>query len=95
MQERLRLSEAQRIYGLPDGTFTVQRAQSVPLPEYREKLDRLLADLVAGRVESYDAEFKIRRKCDGEIRDIHSVAEYDASNNRVVGIIRDVTPAPD
>jgi len=82
--------EAHRIYGLEPGTFSIERAQAVPLPEYREMLDAALRDLMQNQ-HPYGVEFRIQRVSDGAIRDIHSLAEYDAEQNRVIGVIRDVT----
>jgi PAS domain S-box-containing protein len=85
-------AEARRVYGLGDGDLTIALAQAIPLPHYREKLDAALADLIAhGR--PYDVEFEIRRENDGEIRSIHSIAEYDAEHNVVIGTLHDVTAA--
>jgi PAS domain S-box-containing protein len=41
--------------------------------------------------QPYDVEFRIARRADGEIRDIHSVAQYDAEKRMVFGIIQDIT----
>ncbi|MEZ5335144.1 MAG: PAS domain S-box protein [Methanolobus sp.] len=82
--------EALRIYGTEKKEFTIKAIQKIPLPEYRSLLDRALGDLVAGKAK-YDVEFKIKRPKDGQIRDIHSVAQYFAEQNLVVGTIQDVT----
>ncbi|MCB8999091.1 MAG: response regulator [Bacteroidales bacterium] len=39
----------------------------------------------------YDLEFRIRRANDGKIVDIHSIADFDARNNIVYGVIQDIT----
>jgi hypothetical protein len=54
------------------------RVQRIPLPEYRPRLDN-------------DVEFKIRRPSDGQILDIHSLAEYNPAKRTVFGVINDVT----
>ncbi|HOW56163.1 MAG TPA: PAS domain-containing protein, partial [Syntrophorhabdaceae bacterium] len=67
---------ARRIYGLPGSEWTIPEIQKMPLPEYREMLDRALKGLIEdGR--PYDVEFRIRRPDTGDMVDIHSVAEYD------------------
>jgi signal transduction histidine kinase len=53
-------------------------------------LDRALTDLVEGHAP-YDIEFRIKRLTDGSVIDIHSMAEYDAERNIVVGTIQDIT----
>lgn len=82
--------QAHRIYGLAPGTLTIETAQSVPLPQYRDLLNRALRDLIE-RGRPYDLEFRIRRVSDGAIRTVHSVAESHAERRVVTGMIRDVT----
>lgn len=82
--------EARRIYGIPHHSISVKDIQSVPLPEYRRMLNDALADLISSG-EPYDVEFRIRRVDDGILRWIHSTAEYDEEQNRVIGTIQDVT----
>ena len=81
---------AREVYGLLGSDWTIPEVQKIPLPEYREMLDRALRDLVKEN-KPYDVEFKIRRPDKGEIIDIHSVAEYDRGRKVVFGIIQDVT----
>ncbi|MCE5266246.1 MAG: PAS domain S-box protein [Deltaproteobacteria bacterium] len=80
---------ARRIYGI-HGEWTIPEVQKMPLPEYREMLDRALRGLIEEN-RPYDVEFKILLPDTGEIADIHSVAEYDRSRNVVFGVIQDVT----
>ncbi|MDP2217117.1 MAG: PAS domain S-box protein [Methanolobus sp.] len=82
--------EALKIYGVEDKPFTIAEAQKVPLAEYRELLDKALKDLVDGK-RSYDVKFRIARQNDAQIRDIHSVAEYNSQRNTVIGTIQDIT----
>ncbi|AFG36228.1 sensor histidine kinase [Spirochaeta africana] len=81
---------AERIYGLENPPFTIAQVQKVPLDQYRAALDRAMADLIEGNAP-YDIRFRIRRINDGNIRHIHSIAEYDAAQNRIFGIIHDYT----
>jgi PAS domain S-box-containing protein len=81
---------AQALYGLTGDSWDIPSVQKIPLPEYRPALDKELADLIAGRAP-YDIEFEIKRPTDGKVRAIRSVAEYDPEENKVLGIIRDVT----
>ena len=81
---------ARKIYGLLDAEWTIPEVQKIPLPEYRERLDRALRDLIEKNIP-YDVEFKVQHPGTGEIVDIHSVAEYDRSRNVVFGIIQDIT----
>ena len=88
--------EALRIYGfdLRDNEVSLDRVQKSPLPEYRlilnEALDRLLK-----YNEPYEAEFKIKRGIDGEIRSIHSKGELihasDGEQVKLIGVIQDIT----
>jgi PAS domain S-box-containing protein len=82
--------QARRIYGLGDQELTIAQAQGIPLEKDRQMLDEALRALVETGAD-YDLEFSIRRVSDGEIRNIHSAAEYDPEANVVVGTIQDVT----
>jgi PAS domain S-box-containing protein len=82
--------EAHRIYGAPKGSMTLLYIQSMPLPEYRPILDAALTALIT-EGKRYDVDFKIQRRSDGEIRDIHSSAEYSPVNRKVTGFIQDIT----
>jgi signal transduction histidine kinase len=81
---------ASAIYGLPGEEWPLADVQGVPLPEYRAMLDAALANLIEHR-RPYDVEFRIRRPGDGQLRDIHSMAEYDAAQGVVFGVINDIT----
>ncbi|WP_407282313.1 PAS domain S-box protein [Methanolobus sp. WCC1] len=83
--------EAGKIYGLDNDTeYTVEDIREMPLPEYHPMLDKAMTNLIHKNLP-YDIEFKIKRKTDGEIRYIHSAAEYFAERNVVVGMIQDIT----
>ncbi|MDD4652612.1 MAG: PAS domain S-box protein, partial [Methanothrix sp.] len=81
---------AKRIYGLEGDEWSPIDIKNIPLPEYRAFLDRSLSDLVNDR-KPYDVEFKIKRHSDGQILDIHSLAEYDPAKRTVFGVIEDIT----
>lgn len=86
-------SESARvIYGLEGTEWALSQVQAVPLPEYRAGLDRALSELIGGG-KLYNVEFRIKRPCDGEIAWVQSVAEYDISERRVFGVIKDITQA--
>lgn len=82
--------EAHHIYGVAPGSMTVAFVQSIPLPEFRPVLDTALIALVK-EGKQYDVEFKIRRHSDDEVRDIHSIAEYNASSRSIIGSVQDIT----
>jgi PAS domain S-box-containing protein len=84
--------EAKRIYGYePDDTiFSLKEVQAVVFPEYRPMMDEAMRDLI-GHGVTYDVQFKITRQNDGAVRDIHSIAEYDAEKNTIIGTIQDIT----
>ncbi len=90
-EKMVRASEgAKRIYGLESEHWPLSDVQKIPLPEYRAHLDRELSELVLNK-RPYDVEFKIQRPSDGQILDIHSLAEYDPAKRMVFGVINDVT----
>ncbi len=78
------------IYGISGNELSLEEIQKIPLPEYRQKLDGALYNLIT-KNEAYDLEFKIRRPSDGKIVDIHSIAEFDKENNVVFGVVQDIT----
>ncbi|MCX6080194.1 MAG: PAS domain S-box protein [Chloroflexi bacterium] len=82
--------EALRIYGIAQGDLTMAYVQSIPLPEFRPNLDAALTALIT-EGKRYDVEFKIKRLSDGEIRDLHSMAEYSASSRTIIGSVQDIT----
>jgi|WetSurMetagenome_2_1015567.scaffolds.fasta_scaffold00286_4 PAS domain S-box-containing protein len=87
----VRASEGtKRIYGLEGDGWSPIYVKKVPLPEYRALLDRSLSELVIDG-KPYDVEFKIRRPSDGQVLDIHSLAEYDPAKRTVFGVIEDIT----
>ncbi len=81
---------ARILYGLGESQWTIDEVQQIPLPEYRPLLDSALKDLISGK-SPYNIEFKIRRRSDGAVLDIHSLAEYDPGQNIVFGVIHDIT----
>ena len=81
---------ARLLYGLEGTHWTIDEVRKIPLPEYRSLLDTAMKDLIAG-TSPYDVEFRIRRRTDGAVLDIHSVAEYDPVHNIVFGVIHDIT----
>ncbi len=81
---------ASRIYGLPGREWPLSVVRQSPLPEYREMLEKALRALIEENAP-YDVEFKARRVDDGNLVDVHSVAEYDHERKTVFGVIQDVT----
>jgi len=81
---------ARIIYGLIGEEWSIREVQAFPLPEYRPVLDAALEGLIQ-RNEPYDVYFRIRRPTDGEIVHIHSIAEYNADEQIVFGVIHDVS----
>ncbi|MGA7720145.1 MAG: PAS domain S-box protein [Ignavibacteriaceae bacterium] len=81
---------AEKIYGVNKSPLDYETIKSNPLPEYRPLLDSALTKLIENN-QPYDLEFKIKAADTGEIKDIHSVAEYDKTRNIIFGIIQDIT----
>lgn len=82
--------EAHTIYGVPEGSLTLEAIQVIPLPEYRPLLDEALKELIT-EGKKYNVEFKIKRVEDGEIRVVKSIAEYNKASNTITGAIQDIT----
>ncbi len=84
-------AEARKIYGFDAGEdLTIEKVQKIPLPGFRNKLNDALHNLVTGQAR-YDVEFIIKNRKRGKYIDIHSVAEYNAEQNTVTGILQDVS----
>ena len=82
--------EAAGIYGLEFSSVSLEKIRSIALPEFRESLKKEMRGLIKG-TSDYDIEFRIRREDNGEIRTIHSIAEFDVSERQITGIIQDIT----
>jgi len=83
-------TQARRIYGWGDDDLTLSNVQSCVLPEYRSELDKAQEALIHLKQE-FNLQYKIKRKSDGAIRDIHAIAEYNPDENTVVGSVQDIT----
>ena len=81
---------ASKIYGITGDFWEISEVKKIPLQEYRPKLDQALHELIE-LGKPYDIEFKIRKPDTGEIIDIHSIAEYDKNENKIFGVIQDIT----
>ena len=89
--DKVKASEGARIiYGLEGAEWSIPDVQMIPLPEYRDMLDKALSGLIE-EGKPYNVEFKIRRPTDGKIIDIHSIAEYSPEKRVVFGVIQDIT----
>lgn len=88
--------EAHKIYGIPihPENLSLEKAQMIPLPEYREMLNQRLYALINSNTP-YDVEFIIKRESDGELRHIKSRAELVYGDNSdpliIAGTIHDIT----
>ncbi len=83
--------EAQNIYGISGEDFSLEMIRSISVPEDRKSLQDEMRNLVSGASDTYDIEFSIKRPNDGRIAVIHSVADFDPEQNRVVGVLQDIT----
>ncbi len=81
---------ASKIYGVKKDRFKFEVIKNFPLPEYRPMLDQAIKNLLEND-ERYDIEFKIKTGDTFEIKDIHSVAQYDRENRILFGVIQDIT----
>lgn len=81
---------AAKIYGLSATQFDHESIRTIPLPEYRPALDAAIETLIE-KGTPYDIEFKIRTADTGEIKEIHSTAEFNPAQRTIFGVIRDIT----
>lgn len=80
----------QKIFGIEKSEVSMEEVKSYRLPEYNSLMDTSLNDLIKNN-KPYNLEYKIKRKNDGKIIDIHSKAIYDANTQTLFGIIQDIT----
>ncbi len=80
----------QKIYGDTRDKISLAELKKIRLPEYGSFMDEAMRRLITEN-EPYDIEFKIKRKSDGKIIDLHSKAQYDAATNTVFGTIQDIS----
>jgi len=83
-------AEALRIYGWGKEDLDLADVRAVALPEYRAEINNALEKLVH-MGQKFDIQYKIKRRSDGVIRDIHALAEYNPLDNVVTGSIQDIT----
>mgnify|MGYP001809950403 CR=1 FL=1 len=81
---------ARTIYELDTNFVDYLSIKTLPLNEYRIKLDNAMKQLIEEDIP-YDIEFKIKAPATGSIKDIHSHAIYDKNKKIVFGIIQDIT----
>ncbi len=81
---------AEKIYGLSKSPSDYKIIKNIPLPEYRPLLNSAMKNLIENN-QPYDIEFKIKTADTGEIKDIHSIAEYDKERKILFGVIQDIT----
>ncbi len=81
---------AREIYGVNKDILSLSEIKSIPLPQYREALDKELEGLIKFN-KPYEIEFKIKNQKTGEIIDIYSVAKFNREENKIYGVIKDIT----
>lgn len=81
---------AAKVYGLLHEEFDYATIKNIPLPEYRQLLDDAMINLIENNVP-YNVEFRIKTADNGELKDIHSEAEFDREKGIIFGVIKDIT----
>jgi two-component system, OmpR family, aerobic respiration control sensor histidine kinase ArcB len=82
--------EARRIYGLSKMEMPIQELSKLIVEQYRP----VVRDAFNQHVNSgkpYDVIFQIERANDKQLRFVHSLAEFHKAENKLIGIIRDIT----
>ncbi len=79
------------MYGFTTGKpVTADIVQMVHMPEYRDRLNTSLQNLIFG-LAPYEETFKLRNQTTGEIIDVYSIAQYFSETNEIKGIIQDIS----
>lgn len=81
---------AMSIYGIYRNNVDYEEVKKIPLPEYREYLNRALYNLINKNIP-YNVEFKIKSLDTNQIKSIHSTAIYNKEKNIVFGVLLDIT----
>ena len=81
---------AQKLYGVEGEIWNYDAIKDIPLPEYRDQMDKAFRELV-DHGAPYEVEFKIKHGITGRIVDIKSIAEYDPEERLIFGVIQDIT----
>ena len=81
---------AQQIYELEDIVYSIDFIQGIPLGKYRKALDNEFKLLLEGKKE-YNIKFEIKTHKSNQIKHIHSKAIYRPKQNKVFGVIQDIT----
>jgi|GEM_PF-1106518 len=90
-ENKIRLSfGASHIFGLPGIEWQLSEFRQIALSEFRPMLETSLQDLIKDK-KPYNVDYRIRRPSDGELRDIHCIAEYDDRQGIVFGTSQDIT----
>lgn len=87
------LSEgAKALFGVPTSEYSLQDFEGLTLPEHREQLSRAKHALITEGLP-FIQEYKIRRKNDGSVIAVRSVAEFDPERNAIFCVVHDVAGA--
>jgi PAS domain S-box-containing protein len=78
------------ICGVEKNILSLSELQSVIVPEYLDVFTKEYNDLVYGN-HPYNIQIHIKRPSDGQIRQIHSIAEYRSEKQMVFGVLHDLT----
>ncbi len=82
--------EARAIYGSSTSEMHIKSVNEIVVEKYRNLLnEEMQQHRLTGK--PYDVTFQIIRPGDGQLRYIQSMAEMNAAENKIVGIIRDIT----
>jgi PAS domain S-box-containing protein len=82
--------QARLIFGLEEKNLLLDDVLELVLDQYKPLIDTAIKEVVELDIP-YDIEFQINRASDGEIRRIHTIAGYNPANNKLVGVITDIT----
>ena len=74
---------ARKIYGLEKEVLDYESVKHIPLKRYRSLLNRSLRNLIDYNLP-YDIEFQILTADTGEMKYIHSVANYDYDQRNLI-----------
>ena len=81
---------ASAIYGLQGQEWSLETVRGIVTLECKAQVGAALSNLLQHN-QPYNIEFRVLRPSDGQMRYIHSIAEYDPDKRIVFGVIHDIT----
>jgi signal transduction histidine kinase/CheY-like chemotaxis protein len=78
------------VFGIGEEEITIEDIPELGLAEYLHQIENMLSGLIIND-KLFESEFDICRLADNSVIEVRSVAEYDLFENKVFGLVQDIT----